>query len=86
MLLIKQHVIGARQLYVKCNKIVLPIGVGTNRVKRGSSFGQKTGLAWRDQSVTLLRCYSSLGCSDSGFQLFCVDRSGVSHVSYHGSP
>ncbi len=35
--------------------------------------------AWHgvDQSVALLRCYESPGCSDSGLQLFCIVGSGI---------
>ncbi len=33
-----------------------------------------SNVAWHgvDQSVALLRCYESPGCSDSGLQLFCI--------------
>ncbi len=33
-----------------------------------------------DQSVALLRCYESPGCSDSGLQLFCIVGSGMVNV------
>ncbi len=41
--------------------------------------------AWHgvDQSVALLRCYESPGCSDSGLQLFCIVGSGISHLPLH---
>ena len=44
--------------------------------------------AWHgvDQSVALLRCYESPGCSDSGLQLFCIVGSGVSHLPLHNTP
>ncbi len=44
--------------------------------------------AWHrvDQSVALLRCYESLGCSDSGLQLFCIVGSGISHLPLHNTP
>ncbi len=45
--------------------------------------------AWRhgvDQSVALLRCYESPGCSDSGLQLFCIVGSGISHLPLHNTP
>ncbi len=40
--------------------------------------------AWHgvDQSVALLRCYESPGCSDSGLQLFCIVGSGISHLLF----
>lgn len=43
--------------------------------------------AWHegDQSVALLRCYGSPGCSDC-IQLFCVVGSGVSHLPFHNTP
>ncbi len=44
--------------------------------------------AWHgvDQSVALLRCYESAGCSDSGLQLFCIVGSGISHLPLHNTP
>ncbi len=44
--------------------------------------------AWHgvDQSVALLRCYESPGCSDSGLQLFCIVGSGISHLPLHNTP
>src|SRR4029434_1454472 len=44
--------------------------------------------AWHGgvQSVALLRCYGSPGCSDSGLQLFCFVGSGVSHLPLHNTP
>ncbi len=44
--------------------------------------------AWHgvDQSVALLRCYESPGCSDSGLQLFCIVGSGVSHLPLDNTP
>ncbi len=39
-----------------------------------------------DQSVALLRCYESPGCSDSGLQLFCIVGSGISHLPLHNTP
>ncbi len=44
--------------------------------------------AWHgvDQSVALLRCYESPGCSDSGLQLFCIVGSGISHLPFHNTP
>ncbi len=39
-----------------------------------------------DQSVALLRCYESSGCSDSGLQLFCIAGSGISHLPLHNTP
>lgn len=38
------------------------------------------------QSVALLRCHGSPGCSYSGLQLFCVVGSGVSHLPLHNTP
>ncbi len=35
---------------------------------------------------TLLRCYESPGCSDSGLQLFCIVGSGISHLPLHNTP
>ncbi len=44
--------------------------------------------AWHgvDQSVALLRCYESPGCSDSGLKLFCNVGSGISHLPLHNTP
>ncbi len=46
---------------------------------------QQCGVAW-SQSVALLRCYESPGCSDSGLQLFCIVGSGISHLPLHNTP
>uniref|UniRef100_A0A3P8XB46 RCK N-terminal domain-containing protein n=1 Tax=Esox lucius TaxID=8010 RepID=A0A3P8XB46_ESOLU len=44
--------------------------------------------AWHgvDQSVALLKCYESPGCSNSGLQLLCIVGSGVSHLPLHNTP
>ncbi len=62
----------------------------TNSILSWGSFclNYCSNAAWHgvDQSVVLLRCYESPGCSDSGLQLFCIVGSGISHLPLHNTP
>ena len=39
-----------------------------------------------DQHLTLLRCYGSPGCLDSGLQLVCIVGPRVSHLPLDNTP